>query len=134
MALWVTAALPDFWIALGLAAAWVILGIATPAQALAGYGSPSWILVVAILGLASAISTSGLLFRVGLLLVRHMPRGIFWQAATLLLTGVLLSPLLPSSTARSGLALPLALTAAETQRLRERGPEAALLGLAAWIG
>jgi CRP-like cAMP-binding protein/di/tricarboxylate transporter len=132
--LWVTAILPEFAVAIGLATGWIVLGVADPAQVLAGYGSPSWATALAILGLGSAISTSGLLFRVGLLLLRRMPHGLVGQAATFLFTGVLLTPLLPSSTARGGLTVPLAVTAASTQRLQERSPESALLGMSAYIG
>jgi di/tricarboxylate transporter len=134
IALWVTALLPDFLVCAGLVVGWVLCGVATPAQALAGFGTPSWTTAFAILSLAAAISSSGLLFRFGLLLVRRMPDGLFAQAATFLFTGILLTPLLPSSTARSGLAVPLALTAAQAQRLKERGPESAMLGMAAYIG
>ncbi|CAA9301928.1 MAG: hypothetical protein AVDCRST_MAG77-5732 [uncultured Chloroflexi bacterium] len=134
IALWVTALLPDFLVCAGLVIGWVLCGVATPAQALAGFGTPSWTTALAILSLAAAISSSGLLFRFGLLLVRRMPDGLFAQAATFLFTGILLTPLLPSSTARSGLAVPLALTAAQAQRLKERSPESAMLGLAAYIG
>ncbi|HEU5315369.1 MAG TPA: cyclic nucleotide-binding domain-containing protein [Chloroflexota bacterium] len=134
MTLWATALLPEFSVALGLAAAWVMCGVATPAQAFGGYGSPSFVTVIAILGLAAATSSSGLLFRAGLVLVRRMPSELLGQALTFLATGLVLTPLLPSSTARSALVTPLALTAAQSQRLRDRSPEAALLGLAAYVG
>src|SRR5688572_29420490 len=111
--LWATAMLPEFSMGLGLAASWVLFEVATPAQAFVGYGSPSFIAIVAILSIAAAISTSGLLYRIGLLLVRRMPRGLFGQALTFMVTGILLTPLLPSSTARAALAAPLALTAAQ---------------------
>ena len=91
-----------------------------------------WFFVLSILGIAAAIARSGLLFRVGLLLVRRMRRGLFWQAAALLLTGVVLSPLLPQNKGRAALTGPLAL--AEASRLRDREPAAAVLGLGAWIG
>jgi CRP-like cAMP-binding protein/di/tricarboxylate transporter len=132
--LWVSALLPEFAVAVGLANGWILAGLATPGEALAGYGTTSWMTALTILGLGAAIATSGLLFRFGLLLVRRMPSSLFGQAATFLLTGIILTPLLPSSTARAGLVVPLALTAAETQRLKERGPESALLGLSAYVG
>jgi di/tricarboxylate transporter/CRP-like cAMP-binding protein len=132
--LWVTAVLPEFAVGVALASGWILTGVATPAEALAGYGTSTWMTAFTILGLGGAIATSGLLFRVGLLLVRRMPTGLVGQAATFLLTGLILTPLLPSSTARAGLALPLALTAAQTQRLEEQRGESALLGLAAYVG
>lgn len=126
--------LPDFAVGLLLMVAWVVSGIATPNQALAGFASMEWMFVIAILGMAAAIARSGLLFRVGLLLVRRMPSALVWQAATLLFTGVILAPLLPQPQGRAVVSASLALTLAESLRLKDREPAAAVLGLAAWIG
>ena len=52
----------------------------------------------------------------------------------LLPTGLLVSPLLPSTMGRAALTAPLALAVAEARRLRDHAPAAAALGLAAWIG
>jgi DASS family divalent anion:Na+ symporter len=134
LVIWISGVLPYFAVGLLLASAWIIFGVAKPAQAMAGFASANWVFVVAILGIAAAVARSGLLFRVGLLLVRRMPAGLFWQATTLLLTGVVLSPLLPQPQARVALTGPVALTLAETLRLRDREPAASVLGLAAWIG
>jgi di/tricarboxylate transporter len=71
---------------------------------------------------------------VGLLFIQRMPPRLLWQAGTLLLTGILLSPLLPENRGRVALTTPFALSVAQAQRLRDRDPAAALLGLAAWIG
>ncbi|MBI2755473.1 MAG: cyclic nucleotide-binding domain-containing protein [Chloroflexi bacterium] len=134
VAMWTGQLLPDFAVALALVAAWVLLGVATPAQALAGFASMNWLFVVVVLAIAAAVARSGLMYRVGLLLVRRMPPGLVWQTATLLLTGLLLSPLLPSTMGRAALMAPLALAVAEARHLRDRDPGAAALGLAAWIG
>ena len=66
---------PDFVVGLGLVAAWILLGIARPAEALAGFASKEWLFVVAVYGLAAATARSGLLYRIGLLLVRRVPQG-----------------------------------------------------------
>jgi CRP-like cAMP-binding protein/di/tricarboxylate transporter len=134
IAMWTGQLLPDFAVALGLVAAWLVFGLATPAQALAGFGSLTWLFVVTVLALAGAVARSGLMFRAGLLLARRLPSSLGWQTAMLLLTGLVLSPLLPSSTGRSALTGPLALAVAEARRLRDQSPPAALLGMAAWIG
>jgi len=134
VALWVAAVLPDFVVCFALVIVWVLLGMASPAEAVAGYGTSSWISVLAILSIASAISNSGLLFRFGLLLVRRLPRGLFSQGLILLVSGVVLAPLMPSSTARARLTAPAALTAAQTQHFVECGPESAFLGMATFIG
>ena len=132
--LWITGILPEFAVGLILVLSWILFGIASPSQALAGFASSNWFFVVSILGLASAISSSGLLYRVGLLLVRRMPQGLFWQALIVLLTGIVLTPLLPQPQGRVAITGPIALSLAETLRLRDRESAASVLGMAAWVG
>lgn len=132
--LWAVDLVPSFVVALGLLASFILLRIAAPAQALAGFGTTDWLFVVAVFGIAEAVTRSGLLFRVGLMLVCRLPRGLFWQSGALMLTGVILSPLLPFSTVRGTLTAPLALAVAEASRLEDRSPASAVLGMAAYIG
>jgi CRP-like cAMP-binding protein/di/tricarboxylate transporter len=132
--LWASSLLPFAAVGLGLVASWLVFGLATPQQAMAGFASSSWLFVLSILCLTAALARSGLLFRVGLLMVRRLPAGLAWQASGLLVTGIALGALVPSSTARIGLMSPLAVAVSQALRQRERGPGAALLGLAAWIG
>jgi len=125
---------PEFAVGLMLITGWVLLRVVPTASALAGFASKEWIFVIATYGLAAATARSGLLFRIGLLLVRRLPPGVLWQMATLLVTGLFLTPLVPSSTGRVSLTSPLALAVAEALRLPERGRSSALLGLGAWVG
>ena len=134
IALLMSRVVPDFAVALVLITGWVLLGVARTSEALAGFASREWLFVLATYGLAAATARSGLLYRIGLLLVRRLPHGVVWQTATLLLTGLVLTPLVPSSTGRASLTAPLALAVAEALRLPERGRSAALLGLGTWVG
>ena len=134
VALLMSRIVPDFAVGLALITGWVILGVARMPEALAGFASKEWLFVLATYGLAAATARSGLLYRIGLLLVRRLPHGVWWQTATLLLTGLVLTPLVPSSTGRASLTAPLALAVAEALRLPERGRSAALLGLGTWVG
>jgi len=128
------AILPEFVVYLGLVIGWVFLGIATPAQAVAGFGSTSWISILAILAISAALAASGLVYRLGLLLIRRLPEGMFAQGAACLVSGLGLTLMVPSSTARARLMLPAALTAAQSERFKDRSPESAFLGLAAFFG
>ncbi|HVX98742.1 MAG TPA: cyclic nucleotide-binding domain-containing protein, partial [Pseudorhodoplanes sp.] len=132
--LWIVAIFPEFVVYLGLVVAWVFLGIAKPSEAVAGFGSTSWISIFAILAIGAALADSGLVFRLGLLLVRRLPKGLFAQGAAYLASGLLLTLLVPASAARTRLLLPTALAAAQSQRFKDRSPESAFLGLAAFIG
>jgi CRP-like cAMP-binding protein len=127
-------AVPDFAVGLGLVAAWILLGVARPTEALAGLASREWLFMIAVYGLAAATARSGLLYRVGLRLVRSVPAGTLRQAVTLLLSGLFLTPLIPSATGRASLVLPLARALTEALRVPERSGVSAVLGLAAWTG
>jgi di/tricarboxylate transporter len=134
IALLMSRAVPDFAVALVLIVGWVLFGVAKTSDALAGFASREWLFVVATYGLAAATARSGLLYRIGLLLVRRLPHDVTWQSATLLVTGLVLTPLVPSSTGRASLIAPLSLAVAEALRLPERGRSSALLGLGGWVG
>jgi len=134
VALWVTEPVPAYVVSLGLVSAWVISGIAPAYATIYGFASLNWIFVVAVLGIASAVARSGLLLRLGLLLIERVPSGLRWQSAALLGTGILLTPLLPLAMARAAITAPLAVAVADALRLRDRGPASALLGLSAWVG
>ncbi len=132
--LWIVNVFPPSTVGLGLVAAWILSGTARPDQAIAGFATLDWLFVLAVFGISAAVAGSGLLFRVGLLLVRRLPDGLLWQSGSLLLTGLLLTPLLPTATGRAAITEPLALAVSDALRLRDRQPAAAVLGLAAWIG
>lgn len=134
VALWVTEPVPAYVVSLGLVSAWVISGIAPAYATIYGFASLNWIFVVAVLGIASAVARSGLLLRIGLLLIERVPSGLRWQSAALFGTGILLTPLLPLAMARAAITAPLAVAVADALRLRDRGPASALLGLSAWVG
>lgn len=134
IALWISDSVAPSAVSLALLASWILSAVATADQAVAGFGSKDWLFVVALMGLAAAIARSGLLFRVGLLLIRRMPRGLVWQSATLMLTGVLLGPVLPTAMGRTALTAPLARGIAQALRLKNNEPPAAVLGLSTWVG
>jgi len=68
------------------------------------------------------------------MLIRRLPKGLFAQGAACLGSGLGLTLMVPSSTARTRLILPTALAAAQSQRFKDRSPESAFLGLSAFIG
>ncbi len=71
---------PDFVVGLGLVAAWILFGVARAPEALGGFASKEWLFVVSVYGLAAATARSGLLYRIGLMLVRRVPHGTLQQA------------------------------------------------------
>lgn len=87
-------------------AAVLIVGLVPASVALAGFSSPTMIMLVGVYSLAVAISSSGLSYRFSLWLLIHLPDTPFWHQAALLMSGAMLSPIMPSQNARLALTLP----------------------------
>ncbi len=133
--LWVTEPVPAYVVSLGLIIAWLGADIgATPYKTVSGFASMSWIFVFSVLGIAGAVARSGLLMRLGLLLIERVPPILPLQSAAFVVTGVILTPLLPLAMARAAVTAPLSLAVADALRLEERSPASAVLGLSAWVG
>src|SRR6187200_490900 len=56
------AALPALMLALLIAGGWVVFGVTSPAVALTGFASTNWVLVVAVLIIGAAITSTGVLY------------------------------------------------------------------------
>ena len=134
IALWVTEPVPNVVVSLGLVATWIVSKLTYDFATLTGFASMNWVFVLSVLGIAAMVSRSGLLLRVGLLLIERVPPRVGWQSAAFLVSGIVLTPLLPLAMARAAVSAPLALGVAEALKLRDRGPASAVLGLSAWIG
>ena len=133
-ALWVTEPVPNVVVSLGLVATWIVSKLTSDFHTLTGVASLNWVFVLSVLGIAAMVSRSGLLLRIGLLLIERVPPRLGWQSAAFLLSGIALTPLLPLAMARAAVSVPLALGVAEALKLRDRSPASAILGLSAWIG
>jgi CRP-like cAMP-binding protein/di/tricarboxylate transporter len=134
VALWVTEPVPNVVVSLGLVGALVLTGMAPSYAVLQGFATLNWVFVLAVLGVAAAVARSGLLMRLGLLLIERVPARPSWQSAAFLVTGIVLTPLLPLAMARAAITAPLAEGVSDTMKLSARGPASAALGLSAWIG
>ena len=132
--LWMAEPVPTYVVSLGLVIAWVFIGLAPDYKTVSGFASMNWVFVFAVLGIAGAVARSGLLMRLGLLLIERVPAGLWWQSSAFVITGILLTPLLPLAMARAAVTAPLSLAVADALRLRDRSPASAVLGLSAWTG
>jgi DASS family divalent anion:Na+ symporter len=134
VALWVTEPVPNVVVSLALVGALVMTGMAPSYAVLQGFATLNWVFVLSVLGVAAAVARSGLLLRLGLLLIERVPARPSWQSAAFLFTGIVLTPLLPLAMARAAITAPLAEGVSDTMKLPARGPGSATLGLSAWIG
>ena len=92
--------LPEGVLALVTIAAWTLGGVAPGRVGLAGFSTPSWLLVVAVLALGAALASTGLLYRLALGIVGRARGGYTGQATALALAGVALGPAVPNATGR----------------------------------
>jgi di/tricarboxylate transporter len=130
---WVFGLVDEFVPALVAVVATLIIGLAPPSVALAGFSSPSLLLLLGVYALSAVISSSGLSYRLMLRLLLRLPDKPFWHQVTLLGSGYVLSPLMPSANARLSLLTPVFKDMAGGLRLTPRGPAATAL-LAAMFG
>lgn len=132
--LWVTEPVPNVVVSLGLVGSLVMSGIVPAYATLHGFATMNWVFVLSVLGVAAAVARSGLLLRLGLVLIERVPARLGLQSAAFLLTGIVLTPLLPLAMARAAITAPLAEGVADTMKLPERSAASATLGLSAWSG
>jgi di/tricarboxylate transporter len=130
---WVFGLVDEFVPALVAVVATLIIGLAPPSVALAGFSSPSLLLLLGVYALSAVISSSGLSYRLMLRLLLRLPDKPVWHQVTLLGSGYVLSPLVPSANARLSLLTPVFKDMAAGLRLTPRGPAATAL-LAAMFG
>jgi DASS family divalent anion:Na+ symporter len=105
---WLFEPVPDFLVALLLVAAWGIAGVAPLTLSFSGFASSNWLVALSALALAVAMVRSGLLLRLALRLIRIFPSTHAGNVLALLLSGVLITPLVPLGLARVAAVAPLA--------------------------
>lgn len=115
-------------------AAVLIVGLVPYDVALAGFSSRTLTTLVGVYALACVISSSGLSYRFMLWLLIKLPDTPFWHQAALLLSGYILSPIMPSGNARLSLVLPFYRDMIDGLNLPARGKAATALMAAAFSG
>ncbi|WP_169447647.1 SLC13 family permease [Paenibacillus daejeonensis] len=131
--LWIVNIIPDYLVALLMAMLWVLGGVVSPETALSGFATPTWLYMVFILALGAAITRSGILYRLSLHALKRFPSHYRGQLWGIVAGGALLNPLIPSSSAKVALGVPVAKTLSESMGFRDRSKGAAGLGLAAMV-
>jgi DASS family divalent anion:Na+ symporter len=120
--LWVCALVDEFVPALVAVVATLFIGLAPPAVALAGFSSPGLLLLLGVYGLSAVIASSGLSYRMMLRLLLRLPDKPVWHQVTLLVSGYVLSPLMPSTNTRLSLLMPVYKDMAAGLKLPPKGP------------
>ncbi len=104
--MWVFRLMPDFIPALFTLFCIIVLGIAPPSVALGGFASNAFCMALSIFGLSIVISVSGLSYRLLLWLLRVGPPGKVWYNFCLFITGLALTPVVPTTNGRVAILAP----------------------------
>ena len=121
-------------VAVALTVLAMLLGIAAPEKALSGFSSSSWFLVLGVFAISAAISKTGLLYRIVLMVMKRFPPSYTGQTLGLSLSGLLLTPVIPSPNGRVLLASPLVLTLSEVLGFRKGYAGAVGMAMACLLG
>ena len=121
-------------LALLIAGGWVLLGVTTPDVALSGFASTNWVLVVAVLIIGAAITSTGVLYRLALESIAHMRGGFPGEVTALSLAGLLIGPAVPNGTSRVIMIAPMLQELVEALGYRTQSKAAAGLAMAVLIG
>ena len=131
--LWIVDIIPSYIVALLMVFAWVLLELVEPDVALSGFASPTWMYMLCTLALGAAIAKSGLLYRLSLYVLKAFPKNQTGQLLGFAVSGLVLNPLIPSSTAKVSLSAPIAQGVAEAMGFPNRSNGSAGLGLGAMV-
>ncbi len=112
----------------------VLFGAATPKAALSGFGGSSWFLVLGVFAISAAISKTGLLYRLVLIVVKRFPPNYVSQTFGVALSGLLLTPIIPSPVGRINLVSPLVMALSEILGFRNRDAGAVGLAMVSFLG
>ncbi len=112
----------------------LILDVAPPSVALSGFTSGSFFMAMSIFGISSLLVSSGLTYRIVINLFRRMPMSQGWHSYAIFMTGIILTPLLPSANGRISLATPIVNDMTDSLGYKPGGKAATRLGVSAFSG
>lgn len=117
-----------------LACGWVLFHVTSAADALSGFASASWVLVVCVLIIGAAITQTGILYRLALETISHMRGGFAGEATALACAGQLLGPAVPNATSRIIIIAPMLRELVDALGYAPKSKAAAGLAMAVLIG
>ena len=132
--MWVFGMVPEFIPGLFCILSLLILDIAPSNVILSGFASGSFFMALSLFGLGAVLMGSGLTYRMVLWLSRFIPKTESWYATSLFLTGLLMTPILPSANGRIGLLAPILKDTIDATGVKPGGRVASHLAFAVFSG
>lgn len=104
--LWVFQLVPAFAPPLFVVIMVILLDIVPPEVAVSGFASGSFFMLLSVFGVGAVMVASGLTFRLSLMVLSLVPASSFWYSVCLFLSGLFLTPVVPSQGARMAIVSP----------------------------
>ena len=111
---WVIRIVPEYMTGLMMCALWVATKTVKFTVAFSIFGTGGWWIMVCAFGMGAIATKVGLIKRIALATLKIFPASFAGQIVGLLSSGFLVSPLIPSMTAKGALATPLAMAIGDT--------------------
>jgi DASS family divalent anion:Na+ symporter len=131
---WIFEVIPEYITSILMCTLWVTLKAVPFPKAFASFNDSNWWILVGAFGLGAAAAKTGLLRRIALLILNFFPATFSGQSWALLGAGTILSPLIPSGSAKAAIASPLALAISDSLRCARKSRGACGIFGAMWIG
>ena len=132
--LWAFEIFEEHVVAILLLLSWLLLGIVPARTALSGFGETSWFFALGVLGIGAAVTSSGLLYRLALQVLRVLPPKYKVYSFSLLTAGLFVTPVFPENKGRIGIMAPLTQTISEVLGYGPRSNGSAGLAFSSLIG
>jgi len=112
----------------------LFLGVAPASVVLSGFASGSFFMALSVFGLGVVLVASGVTYRMILVILRYIPNSRFWYSLSMLLTGMLLTPVVPTPNGRVSITAPLLRDMTEALDYKPEGKSATQLSVATYLG
>lgn len=112
----------------------LILGVAPPLDILQGFSSGEFFMAMSIFGVGAVLVTSGLTFRIVLLLLKYIPATPISHCLAMTLFGIGMTPVLPSANGRIGLVGPIMVDMLGSLEYAAKGAAATAIASATFLG
>jgi DASS family divalent anion:Na+ symporter len=131
---WILDVIPEYVTGILMCTFWSVLKIVPFEKAFANFANSNWWIMVGAFGLGAAATKSGLLRRIALRILRACPPTFLGQSLGLLGAGTVLSPLVPSASARAAIASPIASAISDSMGFQHKTRGASGLFGAMYLG
>ena len=134
VAMWICNLVDDYIPALFALLATLLTGLVPVPVVLSGFASDGFMMALSTLALGTVVVSSGLGYRVMLLLLRRLPNRQRWHNLGLFATGLVLTPIIPTANGRIALLAPFYADMVDNLGLARQGRAATRLALSCFSG